>query len=155
MFMADGGEGPAVRLEDHQPGPVRLRDQAALDVKERAYRQRAHDDENAWKNPPLRVEPIPDPRGSSNSGNFRFASGKEGDLCTCRGPDDRGDEGAAGILQMVDGRLICVAGIRKDGRDAAPSILNDARFVENDRQETARAYATYDHEQENAWRNKG
>lgn len=100
MTMADDG---AIRLEDHQPGPIRS-DAKGLDAKERAYRERAIADEQAWMPPHLRPEP----------------------------PTEA----------IVDAASV-------------PSILNDDRFVENDRAETARAYADRAQEDENAWRRKG
>jgi hypothetical protein len=158
MHMADGGEGPSVRLEDHQPGHVRP-DAKGLAAKEAAYRQRAYDDANAWKTSPLRVEPMPDPQGSPDSGTLPYAArpfyaARVGDLCTVRGG---ADDGRPGHLALdAQGGLTCVAD-NPSNTDAAsmPSILNDDRFIENDRQKTIDAYHQYDKEAADAWRSKG
>jgi len=128
MMLADGVDRApndrSIIFDAYQPGPVRPRDVSLFDAKERAYAERAHDDENAWRTPPPNA-----------TGTLPYAA-QVGDVCTCReGPDD----GAPGRLQVINGRRVCVPD--RGRSDALPAI--DAR---------AEAYRAYDAEATNAWR---
>jgi hypothetical protein len=159
MMMADSGDAADghVLLDDHQPGHYRPKDQAALDAKEQAYRERARDDEIAWRSPPLYTPPPTPPSATTGALPFAarpFHAARLGDICTVHGG---ADEGASGhLVEDGHGALVCVPDRRRT--DAMPRAddhhLMDDRFIENDRAETARAYAAYDAEQADAWRNR-
>jgi hypothetical protein len=122
----------------HKPGFVRPADASLRDEVERAYRERARDDAVAWRRGP--------PSGPSditvtNTTSGLLVGAREGDRCTVREGYQAGYvEGAPGRLQMIDGRLVCIAD--PPGRtDALPTL-----------DERACAYREYDQRMADAWR---
>jgi len=123
----------------HRPGFHLTADQAAMDERDRAYREVDLRDENAWRNP------TPTGAGSAEFVGQQQVprtptwqqvprtptQRQEGDLCTI--------DGAPGHLQRVDGELVCV-----------PDSSQDALPGEDERDRAYREVALRD---ENAWRN--
>jgi hypothetical protein len=74
----------------------------------------------------------------TSAGSREFIGQQLGDLCTCRGPDDEGDAGAAGTLQQRGGKLVCVASsARTDDRRQVQSRHSkqmDTLYEQRDRE---------------------
>lgn len=96
-LIRDSGNNP-IGLAAHKPGS-RFLDagemREAVALKNRAYADAAKADEIAWR---------------MNDSTGEFVGGREGDACTVRfGGGKYGPEGSPGHLEMIGGKLLCVA----------------------------------------------
>jgi hypothetical protein len=144
MFMMDGSPNPALSplqravaedkatrafdltdtLAMYKPG-FRDHDAAALDALEAAYRAYDTADAQAWR------------CGTNYDASGEFIDEQEGAVCVVSGSEYPLDQGSPGQLRKVGGRLVCIPDQRRDAQ-------TDAR---------AQAYADYDRQMADAWRN--
>jgi hypothetical protein len=110
-----------------------------------AYTTHEYELANAWRNPPLGLGRLRDDYG--NGGRFGSV-GREGDTCTVR--DGGVNEGAAGHLRRVGGRLVCVPDDEDDDPAFDDSAFNDAQMDAEQYRELV--YQEYARSISRAWR---
>jgi len=119
----------------HRPGfRTAQRDAAALDARAAAYAEYEERVTTAWRDGP------DSPHGAGEHGN---SGAREGDRCTCKGPNDIGEIGDDGTMRRVNGELVCVS-------NSNPS--NDAISAKDHQTRMARLYQLLDQEKSQEWR---
>jgi hypothetical protein len=147
-FLHDGHGHKA----GHRPGYL-MRADIANEQRRQAHDAYRFDLENAWRNPAVPARP---PAGTSRRdaegkpptgfGSHGSRGEREGDLCTCRGPEFPESFGAPGTLQMRGGELVCVPDAEYRRSTEQPDPASDRRSVADE-------YARYDQRISQAWRN--